>query len=556
MPAAIPVVVSWFAGSGITATVANAVVYIAASAAIGQALAKKALDGLSSGSPLQMSRDPAPVARVIYGECRVSGPIVFAETQDDGDQKNDDLYLVILLACHEVAVIGPTYYRDDTPLTLDGSNAAIGDLATYYKAYPHLGTSAQTVDTVLDALSTAWASDCRLRGLPYVFWKLKHSTKYMGAVPNLSCIVRGRLCFDPRNDATAWTDNPALCLLDYLTNTEFGLGADLTDEIDEASFIAAANACDEEVGLAGGGFTVTGDTTSGSASIEVASFAALAGLAVGMSVEGTGIPAGAKIAYIEADTLLDPVFILTANATATNTGTVLDVAAVEKRYRCGAVFDTDAEPATIIEQMVASMAGELYYSGGRWICHAGAARTGTVTITDDDLAGAQSIRTRDPLRDTCNRVKGTFTFPGDHYVAREFPAVVNATYLAEDDGQELWRDLALPWVQSAGQAQRIAKITLELARQDITHGVRCKLTTAKLRAGDIVLRTSARYGWTEKPFRVVSYRLAEEGGGEGAAPALLVDLDLREYSAAAYDWTDGAETTVDPSPNTNLPLPA
>lgn len=89
---------------------------------------------------------------------------------------------------------------------------------------------------------------------------------------------------------SAYSSNPALCLLDYLLNAEFGMGADL-DDIDLDSFIAAANICDESVALASGGterrYTCNGvfDTSSNRGDI----IKALVG-----SMAGTLVPPGDK----------------------------------------------------------------------------------------------------------------------------------------------------------------------------------------------------------------------------------------------------------------------
>lgn len=67
---------AWAAKHVIAATIIKA----AASYAISRALAPKApkiATTGSLGSPITMSRESAPVRRVIYGRCRVSGPMVF-----------------------------------------------------------------------------------------------------------------------------------------------------------------------------------------------------------------------------------------------------------------------------------------------------------------------------------------------------------------------------------------------------------------------------------------------------------------------------------------------
>ena len=67
-------------------------------------------------------------------------------------------------------------------------------------------------------------------------------------LPNISAKVKGRKIYDPRTTTTVWSENPALVIRDYLTDTVYGLGATAA-EIDDASFIAAANVCEESVTL-------------------------------------------------------------------------------------------------------------------------------------------------------------------------------------------------------------------------------------------------------------------------------------------------------------------
>lgn len=85
-----------------------------------------------------------------------------------------------------------------------------------------------------------------MRGLAYVHAMLQwNQTAYPNGLPNIAAIVKGKEVYDPRTLETAWSDNSALCILDYVM-ADFGLNATL-DEIDLDSFTAAANICDEVV---------------------------------------------------------------------------------------------------------------------------------------------------------------------------------------------------------------------------------------------------------------------------------------------------------------------
>lgn len=75
-----------------------------------------------------------------------------------------------------------------------------------------------------------------------------------GGMPTPSALVRGLRLFDPRTGATAYTENLALCARDWSLYEHGGRLA--TEQLDDASFIAAANACDTSAALPMPGGTV------------------------------------------------------------------------------------------------------------------------------------------------------------------------------------------------------------------------------------------------------------------------------------------------------------
>lgn len=68
---------------------------------------------------------------------------------------------------------------------------------------------------------------------------------YPTGVPTVSAVIRGARIFDPRDGQTRWTENPALIARDWALSPNGG-SAQLAD-LDDASIIAAANACDVPV---------------------------------------------------------------------------------------------------------------------------------------------------------------------------------------------------------------------------------------------------------------------------------------------------------------------
>ena len=99
---------------------------------------------------------------------------------------------------------------------------------------------------------TQWTTDHRLRGIAYLYVRLSFDSDiYPNGVPNISAEIQGKKVFDPRTSATAFSSNPALCIRDYLLDTNYGLNADAT-EVNDTNFQAIANICDEDVTLTSG----------------------------------------------------------------------------------------------------------------------------------------------------------------------------------------------------------------------------------------------------------------------------------------------------------------
>jgi len=99
----------------------------------------------------------------------------------------------------------------------------------------------------------AWNSTCLQQGCAKVHVQLIwDSIRFGNGLPNITFNVSGKAVYDPRTLTTVYSDNSALCLRDWLTDTKFGLGVD-PSLIDDTLVIAAANICDEAMVLREGG---------------------------------------------------------------------------------------------------------------------------------------------------------------------------------------------------------------------------------------------------------------------------------------------------------------
>ena len=194
-------------------------------------------------------RQSAAYRKIIYGRTRTGGTLLFAHVKDNY------LHLIIEWAMHQCDDIEEIWFNDDV-LTFSGTTVT-GKYENYVVVNHHLGTTTQTTDaTLLAALPSMWTTAHRLRGRCYSYISLqKNTTLFPSGLPNITAVIKGKLVYDPRTTTTAWSNNAALCLADWLTNSDYGLNSDYSTEIDSAALIAAANICDESVATTSGSET-------------------------------------------------------------------------------------------------------------------------------------------------------------------------------------------------------------------------------------------------------------------------------------------------------------
>ncbi len=160
--------------------------------------------------------------RVIYGRTKVAGVLVFAESSGS---KNEYMHLVLALAGHEVAEIGEVYFNHHKAMGATG--ALDSKWAKWALVKKRLGTASQAAVPELVNASSNWTSAHRGRGVAHLYARLKFDKEgnvWPTGLPNITVVVKGKKVWDPRSDAVAWSDNPALCALDYLRDSRYGAG--------------------------------------------------------------------------------------------------------------------------------------------------------------------------------------------------------------------------------------------------------------------------------------------------------------------------------------------
>ena len=239
---------------------------------------------------------------------------------------------------------------------------------------------------------------------------------------------------------------------------------------------------------------------------------------------------------------------LMASANICDQDVVLAQGGTENRYEAHGVISTSERPDDVINKLLTAMAGKAVMTQGKWRILAGTYYTPTLTFDEGDLRSGIRVQTLVSRRENFNTIKGVFSSSVDNYIVTDFPQVSDPLFVEEDNGEIVEKSIELPFTTSAATAQRLAKIELLKARQQITTTLPLKLNGLKANVGDIINVDNERLGWNEKKFEVVSVNMTL-----GEIPG--VDLDLREISTDVFDWSTSEEQEFDSAPNTNLPNP-
>ena len=123
--------------------------------------------------------------------------------------------------------------------------------SNWFRINHHLGTEDQAADSDLVSEVTEWTSAHRLRGCAYTYIRFKfddntdegHNPVWT-SVPRVKFRIKGKQdIYDPRDGATGYKINWALCIRDYLLSSD-GLNVK-PERLPETEWNAAADICDE-----------------------------------------------------------------------------------------------------------------------------------------------------------------------------------------------------------------------------------------------------------------------------------------------------------------------
>ena len=546
-------------GSGTIAAFAGQAAVLSAVGTLVGGLLSKGVEASRENFGTKVSTRSATAPRqIVYGQCRVGGTITHIETLGT---ENEKLTMVVALAGHEIESLEKVIINDEELTTTtsggfeyatntkftngDNDNAFTNGRLLRYKFLDGSQTTADSDVTANSSLGT----DDKFINVAYVFIQMIFDSEaFGGGIPPMAFVVKGKKVYDPRESGHTfgtestyeWSDNPALHVLDYITNTDYGLKA-TSDEFLESdtvgSFLQAANHCDS-------GNTITTATVDGAVSssttIQLDSSATNTLIDIGHTVEGTGISTTVKVIKRVVDTITLDTAVTVADGV---TLTFKEVA-----YTSNGFTNFSADGSGVIEGLLSSCAGKLSYINGKFVMFAGVNRSATLSINDDNLLAPIQITTKQATGETFNSVKSIYVDANNNYVATDSPTYEDSTFLSEDTptgessaNYKKVLELQLPFTDTTTMAQRLQKSALLHQRKQVTINVLCNINFLKLQPNDWVYVTNERLSYSNKTFEVLSTNLEviESDGVQVLATRLaLKEIDNTVYTFSSSDYNN------------------
>lgn len=483
-----PVVAAGISAAVGAGAIGSALISAGVSAAFGfaaRALAPKPQQ-TSMGARLSVRLEPNSTRMCVFGETAVAGTLEYATTF----LENKYAQLVFALADHEcdslrsVIVDGRTLSWDPETGNVAGYGNAL-NVQFFTGAYGQAASS-----ELINRGGGSWTSNDRGRGVCYVVVTLKYDEKlFPQGQPRLLFVIRGAKLYDWRQDSTN--------------------------------------------GGSGSQRWGTSSTYTWTANPVVIAYNWRRGLWLnGQRIHGMNTPVAAL-----------PVSEWTAAANACDETVARKAGGTDKRYECHLELATSRAHRSVLQAIYLTMAGREIDTGGVLIPLPGVSQASVMSLTDDDLKASQPVEIRQykSRANLINAIFGTVEDPAQQYEPAALPPRLSPEDEEADGGVRLEQHYALEGVTNPRQGQRICEIIRRRERRQLTVRATFRARMGVLEAGDWITWTSARYGWINQTFEIVSSVRGDDWS---------VTLMLRQTDANVYAWTAGTDEldADDPAP--------
>jgi len=268
--------------------------------------------GATTGGYSFNSKGAALGQQVIYGQQKVGGAVVFDEVSGAGSEYLSRIvafaghpvedFVDIYLDNYKVTTLDANGNVSQVQ-EVDEKGNLIGATSTIYDGLVSIrkvdgSHTASLGGTAFSNFSSNWTANHKLQGIAHLAVTFKYDEDaFPSGLPTITSLVKGKKVYDPRPitsgsfvvsttytilsagttdftligaadsnvgttfvatgvgtgtgtaAATEWSENPALCLRDYLTDTVYGLGEAAT-AVDDTAISTSANVCEEVLATA------------------------------------------------------------------------------------------------------------------------------------------------------------------------------------------------------------------------------------------------------------------------------------------------------------------
>ncbi len=522
---------------------------------------------------------------VIYGTRRVGAQIIYMDVSGNDSR---DLYVVYALSVGECdEILGRTIELDGNPLTDSarfrdggyigsdkissgsgslntvsqngtGIDAGAGQFGTSptskyrYVMNLHHGAASQTADPMLVASMPNWTSAHKLNGVCYIAAHYGYDKEGIwSGVPQLTVQVRGKKVYDPRDSGQTFgtpstyefSDNPALCFLDLISNNEYGKGL-TASQINMTTFSSAANVCDTEVDqpyFNGSAQSLTWSANSGDNFFTIAGANAnedwwqnkIGELLDLFDANGNGVIDGDEIIDVQRSEFFDSneeyiVFINNTFSSTYSSQTGSSLLKV-KRFHCNGYLDTNKNVMENAKELLSNMRGIFLYINGQYELSIEDTGSSTFSINDNHIIADAGISVDYGNKDKkANKVIVEFFNANKKYELDTATVLHDASpeYYSDDGDEILEIKAEFPYISDPYIAYNMGKAILTRSRNQTTMQFLGTPEMYKLNVGDIVDLTYAGLGFSGKICRVEALELQPNG---------LVAVSLIEYFDV-YTW--------------------
>ena len=503
---------------------------------------------------LSNKTDPTSFTDVVYGTRRKGGVRIGLFTKGED---NKFLYAIYALSHGEI--------QDISNPMIDGVPFSSYSIKNYVDWSYGLGADNQdaTQDRLLQELGEPYWDlvNGKLQGVAYAVIKLTYDKDNMNSINNVTFDVIGKKVYNPITGITAYSDNPALCALDYQTNKVYGRGMPYPQAFNVQSYIDAINYFDEQTSalpnaILGGGWFDSAAKANGYFGVQETLFNKLiSGEEYEVYDNSTGTPVlwftdvltsksyteippidfgnedidpgigsspylqkfAYKIFFNKIKTTSIPLFFGDA---ARN----LSFKQKGKRYSCNGNLDTSQNLYDNLMALTTSFNGVITFVNGLSTIIPDRPEPIAMSFDSSNIVSDIDVEIPDSSSQL-NEITGTWFDPENGY-DQMTRTIKSDLFLQRDGGRHQSREINMPFCNNPNQVDRILNIELNKSR----HAGMVKFDTfwksLDLIVGNVISVTDEELLWNNKLFRVLKIGIPD---ATGDVSLTCVPYDANDY---------------------------